>query len=107
MSNSASPTDILTIVAGTLVAKQTYASIEDALRGLALSAVQSKAAYYRRRIRKFERKHSTDFDSFSARLKGRATPAEEDDWLEWRSARRMLADWQQAQRDLLDDRSRR
>ncbi len=107
MSYSASPTDILTTVAGTLVAKQKYASIQEALRELALSAVRSKTAYYRRRIRRLERKYSTDFDTFSARLKGRATPAEEDDWLAWRSARRMLADWQQAYRDLLNDRSRR
>ena len=32
---------------------------------------------------------------FSARLKGRATPAEEDDWLAWQSARRRLADWEE------------
>lgn len=107
MSYSASPTHILTTVAGTLVARQKYSSIEEALRELALSAVREKTAYYRRRIRRLERKHATDFDTFTARLKGRATPAEEDDWLAWRSARSMLADWQQAYRDLLNDRSRR
>ena len=107
MSHSVTPADILTTVAGSLVAKQKYSSLEEALRGLALSAVRSKTAYYQRRIRKLERKYATDFDSFSTRLKGRATPAEEDDWLAWRSARRMLADWQQAYRDLRNDRPRR
>ena len=33
---------------------------------------------------------------FSARIQRRASPAEEDDWLAWRSAYRMLADWQKA-----------
>lgn len=103
MSFRTSPTNILNTVAGSLVAKQKYASIEEALWELALSAVRSKTVYYRRRIRKLEHKYATDFDAFTARLKGRATPTEEDDWLAWRSARRMLADWQQTYRDLLND----
>jgi hypothetical protein len=88
-----------------LVARRKYASISDALRGLALSAVRDKTTYYRRRIRKFERKYVMDFDKFTARLKGRATPPEEDDWLAWRSAQRMLTDWERAYRDLRNARA--
>lgn len=106
MSPDVLPTSILSKVAGSLVAQQRYASVEEALWELALSAVRSKAAHYRRRIRRLERKYVTDFDTFAARLKGRATPAEEDDWLAWRSAQHMLADWQQAYRDLCNDRPR-
>ena len=101
-----SATDILTLVADSLVKKQRYANREEALRDLALAAVRSKTAYYRRRIRKMERKYGTNFDTFTTRLKGRATPAEEDDWLAWRSAQRMLTDWQQAYRDLSNDSTR-
>lgn len=97
---------ILNHVAESLVAKQTYATIEDALWQLALSAVRAKMAYYRRRIRKLEQKYATDFDTLTVRLNGQATPAEEDDWLAWRSARSMLADWQQAYQDLLNERPR-
>ena len=100
------PTDILTTVAGTLVAKRRYANREEALRSLALAVIRGKTAYYRRRIRRFERKHHMNFDRFAARLKGRATPVEEDDWFAWRSAGRMLADWQQAYEDLRHARSR-
>ncbi len=75
MSYSTSPTDILTAVAGTMVAQQKYATVEDALKELALSAVRSKTTAYRRRIRRLERKYSTDFDTFSAHLVGKATPA--------------------------------
>ena len=104
MSVTVSPTEILNTVAGSLVAKKKYASIEEALWELALLAVRNKTAYYRRRIRKLERKYETDFDTFTEKLNGRATPAEEDDWLEWRSAKHMLADWQQAYGDLLNER---
>lgn len=62
---------------------------------MALVEVQRKIAHYRRRIRGLKRKYDTDFETFSARLQERATPAEEDDWLAWRSAYRMLADWQE------------
>ncbi|MBI1926285.1 hypothetical protein HYR99_18820 [Candidatus Poribacteria bacterium] len=103
MSLRVSPTDILNTLARSLVVKQKYTSIEEALQEIALSAVRSKMRYYRRRIRKLERKYATDFDTFMARLQGRATPAEEDDWLAWQSAQRMLADWQQAYGDLLND----
>lgn len=107
MPHTASPSQILTTVAGTLVAKDKFASLEEALRELALAAVRNKTGYYRRRIRGLEDKYEMDFETFTAHLKGRATPAEEDDWLAWRSARRMLADWQQAYRDLRNGRSRR
>ena len=104
MSSNVSSTAILNQVAGSLVARQKYESIEEALWGLALSAVRGQVAYYRRRIRTLERKYATDFDSLTDRLRGRATPAEEDDWLAWRSARLMLADSQQTYRDLLRER---
>lgn len=106
MSVSVSPTNILNNLARTLVAKQRYGSIEEALWEFALSAVRSRIVCYQRRIRKLQRKYMTDFDTFTTLLQGRATPVEEDDWLAWRSARSMLADWQQAYRDLLNDRPR-
>ncbi len=102
MSLSTSPSNVLNTLARSLVAKQAYPSVEEALRELALTAVRSKIAYYQRRIRSMERKHGTSFDKFSLRLKGRATPAQEDDWLAWRSAQRMLADWHKTYRDLLN-----
>jgi len=106
MLTDISPTKILTSVAGSLVTTQRYPTMEAALRDLALAAVRSKTLYYRRRIRRLERKYGTDFDSFSAHLQGRATPAEEDDWFAWRSARRMLADWQETYQELKDEPSR-
>ena len=73
---------------------------------MAISTVRHKVAYYQRRLRKMEHKYKMDFDTFSAKLKGKATLAQEDDWLAWKSARRMLADWQKSYQDLLNERHR-
>ena len=100
MSLTTSSVDVLTTIARSLVVAQKYASVEEALQAMAVSEVQRKMGYYRRRIRALERKYGTDFETFSARLQARATPAEEDDWLGWRSANRMLADWQTAYEEL-------
>lgn len=94
MSATTSPVDVLTAIARSLVVAQEYSSVEEALQGMALSEVQRKIVYYRRRIRGLERKYGTGLDAFTAQLQGRATPSEEDDWLAWRSATHMLADWQ-------------
>ena len=94
MSATTSPVDVLTTIARSLVVAEEYPSVDEALQGMAVSEVQRTIAYYRRRIRRLERKYGTDFDTFSSQLQGRATPYEEDDWLAWRSAIHMLADWQ-------------
>jgi len=104
--SSTTSVDVLTTVASSLVVAQEYASVEEALQAMALSEVRRKIAYYRRRIQALERRHGTDFETFSARLQGRATPAEEDDWLAWRSANRMLADWQRTYEELQSARPR-
>ncbi len=91
---------VLNSFAETLVVRQKYRTPEDALRGLALAAVQEKTRYYRRRIHRLEKKYGLAFDDFTSRLRGRATPKEEDDWLEWHSALDMLADWQTVYQDL-------
>lgn len=106
MSICVPPKDILKNVAEALVARHRYSSVDEALWALALSAVKDRVEYYQRRIRKLERKYSTDFNSFTARLRETAHPAEEDDWLAWRSAASMLADWKQTYRDMLDERPR-
>jgi hypothetical protein len=96
----ASPTHILNKVADSLVATQKYATVEEAFWEMAISTVRYKVAYYQRRLRKMEHKYKMDFDSFSVKLKGKATPAQEDDWLAWKSARRMLANWQKSYRKM-------
>ena len=101
-----SPNTDLTKVANSLVAAKHFPTVEEALWDMAVSTVRGKVAYYRRRIRKMENKYGVDFDKFTVRLKGKATPEQEDDWLAWRSARSMLADWQKSYQELLHERAR-
>lgn len=103
MSTSISATAVLHSVAQTLVKRSKYQDIEQALREMALITVRNKINYYQRRLRSFERKYATDFQSFTERLQGKATPAEEDDWLAWRSAQSMAADWRQTYEELLNN----
>ena len=95
-----SPNLVLNKVASALVATKRFATVEEALWNMAISTVRGRVTYYRRRIRKMENKYAMDFDKFTARLKGKATPVQEDDWLAWKSARSMLADWQNTYQDL-------
>jgi len=100
MALHTSPNAVLTKVANSLVALNRYSTTEEALWDMALSTVRGRVAYYRRRVRRLENKYGMDFDKFTTRLKGKATPNQEDDWLDWKSARSMLADWQKAYQDL-------
>jgi hypothetical protein len=105
MSVMVSPADVLTTIARSLVAMQRYTTVEDALNGMAITEVRRKITVYQRRIRTFERKYKTDFEAFGVRLQGRATPEEEDDWLAWRSALRMKADWERVYEGLRNGRA--
>jgi hypothetical protein len=106
MTLHTSPNSVLNKVAASLVAAKRYSTTEEALWNMALSTVRGKVAYYRRRIRRLENKHGMDFDKFTTRLKGKATPVQEDDWLEWKSARSMLLDWQKTYQDLRSEHTR-
>ena len=101
-----SPHSVLNKVANSLVVARHFATVEDALWYMAISTVRSKMSYYRRRIKKMENKYGMDFDKFSARLKGKATPQQEDDWLAWKSARSMLTDWRKTYQDLRHEQNR-
>jgi hypothetical protein len=106
MTIMTSPSEVLVTIARSLVATQRYPTVEDALQSMAASEVRRKISYYHRRIRALERKHGSDFDTFSRRLQGQATPDEEDEWLSWRSAIHMLTDWEKAYEGLRSGRTR-
>lgn len=92
-------------IADSLVTTKMFASKEEAVWDLALTAIRNKMAHYKRRIQRLQRKYGSDFDEFTAQIQGSASPAQEDDWVAWHSARSMLADWQAGYQELLDKRS--
>ena len=106
MTLHTSPNSVLNKVAASLVAVKRYSTTEEALRDMALSRVRLKIPYNRRLIRNMQKKPGLYFDKFTARLNGKATPAQEDEWLAWKSARSMLMDWQKTYQDLRSEYAR-
>ncbi len=106
MTLHTSPNSVLTKVARSLVVSKRFATVEGALWDMAISTVRGRVSYYRRRIKRMENKYGMDFDKFTTRLKGKATPEQEDDWLAWKSARSMLMDWQKTYQDLRHEQNR-
>ena len=98
-----SATVVLDTIAEALVSQEKYNTKEEALRALARSAIHAKVSRYRRRILRLQRKYGQDFDAFSHSLRERATPEQEDDWLDWKSARSMLEEWQAVDASLSDE----
>ena len=62
-----------------MVLEGKYASIENALRGLARMALRERIECCGRRIRRLERKYGTDFDGFTLSISGRAALQQADD----------------------------
>ena len=87
-------TEVLNTIAKSFMVTQKYPSIEDALLALAISEIERKITKYRRQIHRLQKKYGKSFEELTADLQGKANIDEEDDWFEWQSAMRMLADWE-------------
>ncbi len=90
----------LEAVVNTLVRTGQYKSQTDAIRAMAMEQIEHKIALYERRVKRFEKKHRTNFAAYTKRLRNRATISEEDEWMEWESAVDMLEAWQKAKKAL-------
>jgi hypothetical protein len=89
---------VLEAIASTLVGTGRYETQADAIRAMAIEQINRKISLYERRVKQFERKHRTNFDAFSRRLKGRATVRQEDEWMEWEAALAMREAWHKAKK---------
>lgn len=95
-----SPQDVLTAIARSMMTAGHYRDLNEALRTLALAEVERRITKYRRRVERLRRKYGVSFDEFAEHLQGKATLQQEDDWFTWRSALRMLEDWERAKQEL-------
>jgi hypothetical protein len=62
--------------------------------------VQEQIDEAEQEIARFQKKYGTSFEEWSDSLVGKATIKEEDDWMEWESARDMLESWQRIKADI-------
>jgi hypothetical protein len=79
-----------------LVTTGLYKDEEAAIRAMAIEQVETKIAAYREQVHTFEEKYRHSLDEHSRLLEGKASMAEEDEWMEWQGAVVMLEAWQQA-----------
>lgn len=75
--------------------ESTDAFVSDLLKDVAARKIRS----YERKIKRFEAKYGS-FEQFSSKIRGKATPMQEDEWMEWEAAINMLKAWKYATSEL-------
>ena len=86
-------------LAQSLIREGVYASAEEFLRDNVRQLARHQIAAWQAVIRGFEKKYIS-WEKFSDATLDTATIPQEDEWMEWESARRMLAAWQKALKEL-------
>jgi hypothetical protein len=60
---------------------------------------QRRIQSYERTIREYEARYGS-WDRFREYIQGKATPEQEDQWMEWEAARNMLKAWRELEKEL-------
>jgi len=84
-----------------MVAAGLYKDIAAAIRAMALEQIERKIATYRAQVEGFEKQYHHSLETHSGLLVGRASMAEEEDWMEWKGAVVMLEAWRRALQEVL------
>lgn len=75
--------------------ESTAAFVSDLLKDAAARKIKN----YQRKIKRYEAKYGS-FEDFSQKLCGKATPVQEDQWLDWEAAINMLKAWKSVTSEL-------
>lgn len=78
-----------------------YESPEKLMEDLISKLVETKIREYEEKIKKLETKYKKSFEEFTISIKGKASPEDEDDWLEWEASINMLKAWKGARKGLV------
>lgn len=70
-----------------------YTTSEQALKHILLDFIDRRIAWAQSKARRYEKKYGQSFPDYTRALAERATPAEEDEWMEWESVLDMLESW--------------
>ncbi len=71
-----------------------FASTDAFISNLVRDVAERKISQYETEISAFEAKYGP-FDSFTRKIQGKATPKQEDQWMQWEGAVNMLKAWKQ------------
>ena len=76
-----------------------YNSSNAFLKDLLKEMARKKIKTYQRINKRYEAKYGS-FEQFANKIKGSATPKQEDEWMEWEAARNMLKAWKRIAQEL-------
>ena len=79
-------------IAKPLVEAGIYASQEAFIRDIVKDMAMNRVRTYESAVRRHRAKHGS-LERFGAKIKGKASPKQEDDWMEWEAAEDMLRAW--------------
>ncbi len=84
--------DELEHIARPLVEAGIYKSQEAFVRDIVKGIARDRIKTYESAVRKYKAKYGT-LERFGAKVRGNASPKQEDDWMEWEAAEDMLKAW--------------
>ncbi len=77
-----------------------YPTSDQALKQIVLDYVDRRIVWSLNKVRRLEKKHGLTFTEFSQALSGRASIADEDEWMAWESLLDMLESWREAKLEI-------
>jgi hypothetical protein len=77
-----------------LIREGVFDNFERALSALLLDYIDRQIALYREKNEKLEAQFKQNFEAFSASIKNKAAPEQEDVWMDWEAALVFLRKWQ-------------
>ncbi len=86
-----------------LIREGVFENLERAFRALLLDYVERQIATYKHKVAECESRYQQSFEIFTASLKGRATPDEEEAWMDWEAALTFLSKWQRIRAQVAGD----
>ena len=85
-----------------LVREGIFKSYDELLKSLLLDYIERQIALFEEQARAFEVKHGVTFEEYTRNLRGRASIAEEDEWMDWEEALAFLRKWKKIKRQTAD-----
>ena len=86
-----------------LIREGVFDNLERAFSTLLLDYIDRQIVLYKNKNNEFETQHQQSFDDFTASLKNRATPEQEEAWMDWESAITFLHKWQNIRKQVTDN----
>ena len=77
-----------------------FKSYDELLKSLLLDYIDRQIILYEEHAKAFEAKHGMTFEEYTRSLRGRASIAEEDEWMDWEEALVFLGKWRKIKRQI-------